>query len=83
VLSDFDDGIERILCFGLQKLHDIATSGTYEARYKLLHEEVLGWIGTYYDSFDIRLFGYPVVQVYIPVGQPFFDDPNIGPEKAW
>ncbi|KAI9784263.1 MAG: hypothetical protein M1839_002323 [Geoglossum umbratile] len=79
--DEFDEEIQRIPSLGLRKLHDIATAGTYEARYELLKNPV-SWIGGYSDTIDIALFGYSEEPEYILVGEPFFDDSDTDLEKA-
>jgi hypothetical protein len=88
-----DQQIQVILSYGLQELHDIATSSTYEARYKLLEDKIPGSVTTFLSELPTyqprqlkdtaRLEEYTKEQKCTLVIQPFFDDPNIGPEKAW
>jgi hypothetical protein len=87
--------IQHFLSLGLQKIHQIATAGTYEARHTLLYSR-------YYPSFtfdflyralkraneadgrnDRFFFGFTLEEKRTPIKAPFFHDPDSGPADIW
>ncbi|WEW57319.1 hypothetical protein PRK78_002784 [Emydomyces testavorans] len=87
--------IQRLLSLGLEKLYQIITAETYEARYKLLNDRRFNCPRTQfdflYDALDnvnepddaLFLSDFTPEDERSHIRPPFFDDPDPGPAKIW